>query len=49
MSGEILDSASVVLPLGSNRLDETDILARDDLGSLLQRRGAARRGEKVEQ
>jgi RNA polymerase sigma factor (sigma-70 family) len=35
MAANILDEASVALPLGSNRLDENAILAREDLRALL--------------
>ena len=37
MSARILESASVLLPLGSNQVDEEMILAREDLRSLLLR------------
>jgi len=35
MSAQILDTAFVALPLGTNQVDEAAILARDDLRSLL--------------
>lgn len=43
MSADIIEGASVLLPLGSNRLEEADILARADLHALLVRSAAALR------
>src|SRR6478736_1981285 len=37
MSANIVEAASIALPLGSNQLDENAILARDDLRALLLR------------
>lgn len=36
MSARLIESASVMLPLGSNQMDEDAILGRDDLRKLLQ-------------
>jgi len=36
MSAEVIEAASVSLPLGSNQLDEDAMLARDDLRALLR-------------
>jgi NAD(P)H-dependent FMN reductase len=43
MSAQVLEDASVTLPLGSNQMDESAILARDDLRSLLAKSVAALR------
>lgn len=45
MSAEIIEDASVLLPLGSNRLAEADILARADLRALLAQSAAALRAK----
>jgi hypothetical protein len=37
MSAVLLEDASVSLPLGTNQMDETAILAREDLRVLLER------------
>ena len=41
MSARLLDDALVEVPLGSNALDENEILARDDLRALLARSAAS--------
>ncbi len=46
MSADIIEDASVLLPLGSNRLEEADILARADLRELLTKSAAALRAVK---
>jgi NAD(P)H-dependent FMN reductase len=48
MSANIVEAASIALPLGSNQLDENAILARDDLRALLVRSIAALRNATAE-